>query len=395
MAPGSDEKPAAGEWYAAAECRVEDLDALVSRQSDVGMYSYAARVVDNIVCYDADDVRGLLADPLHEKALLGEWADVLLNRNGVLMLAGAYDDTRPIDAASRVFEQIIGDERDGANGADHFAAAGANDRVWNAQEKLCLRAPEIFAQYFANDLIAAVCRAWLGPNYQLTSQVNLVRPGGGAQSAHRDYHLGFQTDDEAAKYPAHIHQLSPLLTLQGAVAHCDMPVESGPTQVLPYSQLYRPGYLAWRRADFRAYFDAHRVQLALKKGDALFFNPALFHAAGANRTTNIARMANLLQVSSAFGRAMETVDRRAMSNALFPVICAQLAAGDLSPVGATCAIAACAEGYSFPTNLDRDPPTDGLAPQSAQALFHQGVDENWPETDFADRLDALYARRGG
>ncbi len=133
----------------------------------------------------------------------------------------------------------------------------------------------------------------------MTSQVNVVRPGGLAQLAHRDYHLGFQTVDESQAYPVHVHRMSPLLTLQGAVAHSDMTLESGPTKLLPFSQRYAPGYLAWRRQDFRDYFEAHFVQLRLDKGDALFFNPALFHAAGANSTTSVSRMANLLQISSA------------------------------------------------------------------------------------------------
>ena len=51
-------------------------------------------------------------------------------------------------------------------------------------------------------------------------------------------------------------------------------------------------------------------------GRAAFFNPALFHAAGNNRSADIRRMANLLQVSSAYGRAMESVDRAKMSAAL-------------------------------------------------------------------------------
>ena len=55
------------------------------------------------------------------------------------------------------------------------------------------------------------------------------------------------------------------------------------------------------------------MQLALAKGDAVFFNPALLHAAGENRSGNIQRMANLLQVSSAFGRALETLDRASLS----------------------------------------------------------------------------------
>ena len=71
----------------------------------------------------------------------------------------------------------------------------------------------------ANTAIAAVCEAWLGPYYQMTAQANLVHPGVAAQQAHRDYHLGFQTADVSASYPALVHDVSPILTLQGAVAH--------------------------------------------------------------------------------------------------------------------------------------------------------------------------------
>src|SRR5712691_3306187 len=162
--------------------------------------------------------------------------------------------------------------------------------------------------------------AWLGPAYPVTSQVNVVNPGGAAQSAHRDYHLGFLSAERAAAYPAHVHRLSPVLTLQGAVAHCDMPIETGPTLYLPHSQKYAPGYLAFHQPEFTSYFEANYVQLPLEKGDAAFFNPALFHGAGTNRTADVRRMANLLQVSSGFGRAMETVDRSAMSAAVFPAL---------------------------------------------------------------------------
>ena len=57
--------------------------------------------------------------------------------------------------------------------------------------------------------------------------------------------------------------ISPMLTLQGAVAHCQMPVESGPTMYLPHSQKYEAGYLAWRRRDFIEYFERNHVQLPL------------------------------------------------------------------------------------------------------------------------------------
>src|SRR3712207_6154369 len=92
-----------------------------------------------------------------------------------------------------------------------------------------------------------------------------VGPGGQAQVAHRDYHLGFMSQEQALRYPAHIHALSPVLTLQGAVAHVDMPIETGPTLYLPHSQKYPPGYVAFHLAEFTAYFDEHRVQLPLGK----------------------------------------------------------------------------------------------------------------------------------
>ncbi len=223
----------------------------------------------------------------------------------------------------------------------------------------------------------------------MTAQVNLVRPGGAAQQAHRDYHLGFMTRDQAAALPAHVHEVSPMLTLQGAVAHCDMPVESGPTRLLPFSQSYGPGYLAYRLPDFAAYFDAHFVQLPLDTGDAVFFSPALFHAAGDNRSADIARFANLLQVSSPMGRAMEAVDRRAMLRALYPVLRRlELGAAERAAV-----IAASAEGYAFPTNLDSDPPVGGLAPETQAALLARALETGMEIDTFNAALDAHGARR--
>jgi ectoine hydroxylase-related dioxygenase (phytanoyl-CoA dioxygenase family) len=148
---------------------------------------------------------------------------------------------------------------------------------------------------------------------------------------HRDYHLGFASGEQAARFPVHAHRLSAVLTLQGAVAHTDMPAETGPTMYLPHSQKYLPGYLAWRMPEFVEYFEANYVQLPLCKGDAVFFNPVLFHAAGANRTADVSRMANLLQVSPALqGLADDGVPPTAIANV----------------------IAACAEGYPFPAHLD-------------------------------------------
>jgi ectoine hydroxylase-related dioxygenase (phytanoyl-CoA dioxygenase family) len=181
-----------------------------------------------------------------------------------------------------------------------------------------------------------------------------------------------------------------MLTLQGAVAHCDMPLESGPTLYLPFSQSFTPGYFAYRKPEFAAYFDAHHVRLPLFKGDAVFFNPALFHAAGHNRTSDVRRIGNLLQVSSAYGRAMESVDRAAMAKALFPAL---RAATQMSHRARANAIAASAEGYAFPTNLDLDPPIGGLAPQTQAQMMAKALAEGWEAEAFAAAVDEHSARR--
>ncbi len=329
------------------------------------------------------------SDTSQRDALMDEWSRILLDGAGVLVLRGAYaDDLASVDAATAVFNAIIAEEKQaGRSEADHFAAAGNNDRVWNSLQKLALRAPEVFVRYHGNAAIDAVCEAWLGPYYQMTAQVNLVRPGGQAQQAHRDYHLGFQSAEDCARYPQHVHDLSAALTLQGAIAHVDMPIESGPTKLLPGSQQYRAGYLAWRDAAHREYFEQHCVQVALNKGDALFFSPALFHAAGSNTSAAIERMANLVQISSAYGRAMENIDRSALCKAIYPQI------HRVQGQRRHAAIAACAEGYAFPGNLDRNPPEGGLAPTTQAQFFHQALAQGWSLDAFSDCLDALAQRQ--
>lgn len=382
----------AGHWWRQDDCRLADLiDAIAAPGPEPLL---AAEVIDGVPVYHGDTLRRLLDPPDARRPLMAEWGEVLLQGAGIVVIRRAFDDLDALDAATALFETLIAEQRAGGHGgADHFAKAGANDRVWNALGKHGLRDPEGFARYYANPLLAMVNEAWLGPGWQMTAQVNVVNPGGQAQSPHRDYHLGFMTPEQAEAFPAHVHALSPVLTLQGAVAHVDMPLESGPTLYLPFSQRYAPGYLAFGRPEFCAHFERHHVQLALARGDAVFFNPALFHAAGHNRSTHIRRMANLLQVSSALGRAMESIDRTALGLAVYPALRSLLARGRLDPARADLAIQACAEGYAFPTNLDLDPPVGGLAPPSDQALMRQALHEGWDDARFAAALTARAQRR--
>ena len=283
-------------WFSAADCSIDDFAVIVGQETQLSDYPYADAVDRKVLIY-GEKLRAAIGSESGRRAVQTELIRALTDGPGNVVFKKAFGDLSVIDRATDAFfAQIAAEKAAGVSGGDHFAKPGANDRVWGALDKLAVADPTVFAEYYANDIIALVSQSWLGPNYQVTSQVNVVNPGGQAQTAHRDYHLGFMDAVASARFPAQVHRLSPGLTLQGAVAHCDMPIETGPTLYLPYSQQYEPGYLAFHLPEFTEYFLANYTQLPLEKGDAAFFNPALFHGAGTNLSATTRRMANLLQV---------------------------------------------------------------------------------------------------
>lgn len=177
------------------------------------------------------------------------------------------------------------------------------------------------------------------------------------------------------QYPRATHIASQLLTLQGGVAHSEMPGESGPTRFLPFSQMFEEGFTAYRLPQFQEYFDREFVSLSLKQGDAVFFNPAVFHAAGENKTKDLDRCANLLQISSSFGRPMESIDSIALVEACWSGLLAKYRTEGLSPEVKPL-VAAIADGYPFPLKLDRRAPAPGgMAPESEQDVLLTGLDQ--------------------
>ncbi|MEC7144802.1 MAG: phytanoyl-CoA dioxygenase family protein, partial [Actinomycetota bacterium] len=251
-------------FFTVDDVDVDDLRALVDTVTPAERYPNAEAIDREVVVYDMASERS----PEQRRAVIEELSDVFGAGPGVVVMRNAVAPD-VIARATAAFESLIAQEKaDGLARGDHFATPGANDRVWNAMEKLAVTDPETFVDYYAFEALELVSTAWLGPAYQVTSQLNVVNPGGVSQSPHRDYHLGFMTDEQAERYPVHVHALSPMLTLQGAVAHIDMPVESGPTMLLPHSHKYGPGYLAWRRPEVMELFAERQVQTELRAGDA-------------------------------------------------------------------------------------------------------------------------------
>ncbi|KAK5070864.1 hypothetical protein LTR64_003838 [Lithohypha guttulata] len=348
------------------------LKSLCSQGAGGKDFPYSSAIAENIPVYDLSQFSA--SDKELVSALQDTWHEVLHNGPGVFVLKAFYpkDSLITIDKSNEIFDSIIAAEASLSRG-DHFAASEANSRIWNSLQKHALTDPASFLAYYSNPWIKHVSEAWLGPDYTVTAQVNIVRPGGKPQMPHRDYHLGFQTAEQCARWPKTMHAVSQFLTLQGAVAHSDMPLESGPTRFLPFSQLLEEGYMAWRTDEVKDYFADRWVSLSLNKGDAVFFNPALLHAAGENETSpgpnGVDRSANLLQISSAFGKTMEAIDHDSMVDACWDELAQCMREETLDALEIECAVRAMTEAYPFPTNLDRRPPAPGgMAPESQTDL---------------------------
>ncbi|PWY80535.1 hypothetical protein BO70DRAFT_362488 [Aspergillus heteromorphus CBS 117.55] len=372
---------------------LEDFKQICCQTTSPATYQLASTVERNIPIYEATALNHL--DPSLTPRLQSEWHHILESGPGIFVLKGMYHPATYADtlaATNAAFQQIIDQERQSPLGpkGDHFAASGKNDRIWNSFGKHALVDPSSFITYYSNPWLRLVSESWLGPAYRVTAQVNIVRPGGAAQESHRDYHLGFQELDRCAAFPRSIQLASQYLTLQGAVAHSDMPLESGPTRFLPFSQTYQPGYLAWRRSEFRAFFQENYVALPLELGDGVFFNPAVFHAAGANVMSDeggLQRKANLLQIGCALGKTMEVVDTVPVVERCWGEVCERYRKdGGLSREldDFVCAVA---DGYPFPTDLDRRPPApSGMAPESEQQLIVRGLREGWGTEKIVEEL---------
>ena len=337
-------------YFSQSDIDYDDLAKICSQKTLQEDYPFAYSVSNNVVIYDANYLESFIGDSENELRLKTELHQVLEGGPGVFVIRNLYRHDA-IDQSNNIFEKIV--ESEGNTSNDHFAS-GTNTRIWNAFQKVALEDPEAFISYYSNNLLKLVAESWCGPNSQMTAQVNIVRPGGEMQKPHRDYHLGFQENQVVELFPISAHRLSNYLTLQGGVAHTDMPLASGPTMVLPYSQQYELGYLAWRDNACTDFFNDNAVQNQMNKGDDIFFNPALLHGAGSNTTKDFHRIGNLLQISSPFGKTMERIDYLKIINRIYPLLLEHSINKTLSEKLIENVLVCATDGYAFPTNLDND-----------------------------------------
>ena len=218
-------------YFSESDIDYDDLTKICSQTTLQEDYPLSDSVSNNVVIYDAKHFKSFVGNVEKERRLKTELHQVLESGPGVFVIRNLYQHDA-IDQSNAIFEKIVETESGTSN--DHFAS-GTNTRIWNCFQKVALESADAFINYYSNDLVKLIAESWCGPNSQMTAQVNIVRPGGEMQKPHRDYHLGFQENEVVEKFPVTVHRLSNYLTLQGGVAHTDMPVESGPPVVLPFS----------------------------------------------------------------------------------------------------------------------------------------------------------------
>ncbi len=365
------------QFFNQADINISEFDRICSQTLEEKDYHYCSAIQKKVVIYEGDYLSSIIDSP-NSVELKSELHNCLKEGPGIFIIKNIFTNKKAIDKATKIFLKIIAEENKSKEiQGDHFAKPGENKRLWNSFQKLCESDPEAFIDYYNNKFLRFASEAWLGPFFQMTSQVNIVKPGGVAQNPHRDYHLGFQEDSCVSKFPLSSQILSQFLTLQGSVAHTDMAISSGPTIVLPFSQKYSLGYMAWRNNDFKHFFRKQAIQIPMEKGDAMFLNPALFHAAGDNKDSKD-RIANLLQVSSAFGKPLEAVDRFKLAKLIYPILLKKKKNHQLERIDTQTVCALAMDGYPFPSNLDLNPPLGNSTPTNMQALVEMALRENWP-----------------
>lgn len=219
-------------WLHSQNCNLSDLITICQTQTLKDEYPFCSEVVQNVLIYDAEKLELDKCSAETRRLIMSEFIKAFKSGPGIIVVRGMID-RETSERANQCFLELLQAEKEAGKAVgDHF---GSNSRLWNSLEKMAVHDPKLFIKYYSNEVINTVSEAWLGPQFQMTAQVNLVHPGGQAQIVHRDFPLGHMEVSNSERYPAHMHLVCPYLTLQGAVAHCDWSIESGPTMFLPHS----------------------------------------------------------------------------------------------------------------------------------------------------------------
>lgn len=146
---------------------------IIGRKASASSYPLASSIAADLVpIYDCPSLRkqGLLTSNWTDPAnlpLREEFISVLRSGPGVAIFKGAYDNLDELDESTKVLTELIEEQR-----AIDTKEREENYIVCDTGKKHVLKSPRAFVDYYKNDVVALVSGAWLGPWYQMTSQVS-------------------------------------------------------------------------------------------------------------------------------------------------------------------------------------------------------------------------------
>ena len=342
-------------------------------------YPYADAVERNVLIY-GEKLRAAVGTAAGRTAVQTELMRALTDGPGIVVFKRAFGDLSVVDRATEAFlAQIAAEKAAGVAGGDHFAKPGANDRVWGALDKLAVARPR-------------GVRRLLRQRHHRADQRGLARSGLPGHLAGQRGQPRRPGADRAPRLPPRLHGRRRRRPLPGprapAVAGAD---PAGRGRALRHAGRDRPDPLPALLAPVRARLPR--------------LPPARVHRVLPGRTTPSCRWRRATPRSSTPPCSTAPARTSRPTSDGWPTCCRcprRSAARWRPSTGSRCAgrcsrccwsskaagasdryldnvIAASAEGYAFPTNLDRDQPIGGIAPQTQADLVRQAVAEEWTQ----------------
>ena len=81
-------------WLTAESCRLEDFLAVIAGEATPADYPLAAKIVDNVPIYEGEAVRAAALSEKSRREMMAEWASVMLDGPGIIVLRDAVDRPR-------------------------------------------------------------------------------------------------------------------------------------------------------------------------------------------------------------------------------------------------------------------------------------------------------------
>ena len=311
-------------WLHADDCSVDDLRAIVEVTTDGRDYPHAADVVDNVLVYDCDRLRAEIATPAGRRSSPGRARRGDGRRSRARRARRRLP--RPVDRRSGD-RCVRGDHRRPARGRTGrrrpLRQAGRQrpglERAREARAARPRRVRRLLRQRDHRARVVGVARPELPDHIAgQRRQPGWRRPGSPSRlpprvPVRRDRARRSRPTLTGCRRCSRCRARSPTTTCRSrAVRRCTCRTRRSTSSATspgadPTSPSTSPSTTSSSRSPRATPCSSTRRSSTPPATTA---------------SSDIKRMANLLQVSSAFGRAMETVDREAISNALFPALLA-------------------------------------------------------------------------